>query len=731
MWNRSFYPETRHDDTPEEVYYNKTARFGSFLEEGSAYRIETRQTPRPWLFYLCNDKVRSCVAADGKGFLWQVRRGAVTKYWEYNYLVRDVNGARRLWINGTEFFENASDFSETVRPGCADFSGKVGELSVSVRLFVPERLPGERWLVRIEGAKAPIHVVAAIDWMDFEAPRLEQSECAVIHEASASGLFTADSVRGIHTLRKVEKDHLGRDRIITETYLDAVLLPQAPSWCVTCGAFETEEEKQELLQAPHPEEELEAVFRGWQERLDRNRCEIPEKNLERFLNVWLKNQIFLIHRYDRAVNAYGYRDSLQDAWGSCLVDPEEAVDRMLITLSYMFADGRCPREFQTHSTWMDRNDFADSPVWAPAALYAYICETGHAEVLDQEIGFCESDERSSVMDHLWRSLDYLYHARGENGLLLMRGGDWADGLGGINRYGDGATSVWLTIAAYWAQGFLKKLCLLRGETDRAAEMERRSAEYKEIVNRVGWDGSWYAYGFFADGEPIGSHRNLEGKIWLNPQTWAIFTGIADQAKTEKIQKAIHRYLFTPFGSMVCYPPYVNHGARCGRVQRQLPGTFLNGSVYNHGATFQVFADLARGDSDDALDTFLRALPNHPDNSDSQRTSEPFTVGNVYYGSANPRYGMNLFSWFTASPDWLIHAGFEEMLGVKAGFDALEIDPHPPTDWKSYTVWKTWRGTRYRFDFQKSDSPRILVDGAPVESNHVRSSAKECLVQVFY
>jgi cellobiose phosphorylase len=262
-------------------------------------------------------------------------------------------------------------------------------------------------------------------------------------------------------------------------------------------------------------------------------------------------------------------------------------------------------------------------------------------------------------------------------------------------------------------------------------MRARSAEYKEAVNRVAWDGNWYTYAFFEDGEPIGSASNLEGKIHVNVQTWAIFSGIIDDPdKVRRIEKAMNRYLQTPFGPMLYYPPYVFHGERCGRLQRQRPGTYANGAIYNHSSGFKVYSDVARGDYDDALDTFQRAIPNHPDNSDMCRIGEPYAVGNVYFGINHPRMGMNLFTWWTATPAWLMHGGFEQILGVKAEYNGLMIEPHVPIDWNAYSVEKLYRGTRYRIRFERTDGETgIWLDGVKQAGNCIKSEKDACEVLV--
>ena len=748
--SREYTPDCRACYTDPEVYFNKTEKFGKFIDDGKAYVIERRDTPREWLQYLCNDKIRSVVSNTGKGFLWHCKEGYITKYWEKNWLVRDVNGKRTLLMRTSEgcfnFFENAEDFSETVRPGYVVFKGTVGSIQVELTMFVPLKAPCECYIISIFNTtenSIKAELTFSHDWM---LPGLDgAADVTAFHNGkitaksdSISAIFASKNAQDGLVQNATETDCRDEIQFITPVSLVGkreITSKESTSFFFVSGAYKTEEEKddiEELLDGTTMKKALDAVKTKWEDILSRISCTLPDKNLQYFANYWLKNQLFLTYRYDRGWLFNGYRDALQDAFGYCLIDPEKAKEKITLTLSFMYSDGRCPRQYIPYDNSLDDRDFSDSPIWAADAVCSYIKETGDLAFFEEEIGFYDSKETSSVENHIFRGLDYLYHSRGKNGLILIRDGDWADGLGGINKYGKGATSVWLTIAAFYAQNVLKSIYHYLGYSEKEKLMEKRSEEYRKIVNDVGWNGSWFTYGFFEDGEPIGAPENLEGKIWLNPQTWALFSGIVtDTERIEKINKAVNRYLLTPFGSMVCYPPYVFYGDRCGRVWQQLPGTFLNGAIYNHGSVFKVFADVARGDADDAYDSLMRTLPNHPDNSDCCRTSEPYTVGNVYFGPNNPRYGMNLFSWFTATPAWLIYAAFEKILGVKAGFDGIEISPLVPKNWQEYAVKKQYRGTTYYIHFlRKSGKSGIIADGAEVAGNIIKSRQKECKVTVY-
>ena len=328
-------------------------------------------------------------------------------------------------------------------------------------------------------------------------------------------------------------------------------------------------------------------------------------------------------------------------------------------------------------------------------------------------------------------LEYPYTHRGKNGLVLMYDGDWLDGLTGINQNCT-ATSAWATMQAFWAQNHMADIYEAKGDIDKAAILRSRSAEYKKKVRDVAWDGKWYVYGFKSDGLAVGSSKCAEGKIYLNPNTWAIFTGIEDDPKRiELIRHSIFTYLSTPYGSLINYPPYVND-LTCGRIGSHVPGSFANSAVYLHAASFEIFAKSKVGAKCEAQDLFMRLLPNHIDNPDSRRTSEPYCTGNVHFGPTNERYGMNLFSWFTATPAWMIHGGFDEILGVKAGFDGLHIEPCVPDEWDGYEVKRLYRGKEYLLKFRKSDSKKgIYSNGGYIGETLIPIDSKEDTFEILY
>lgn len=757
--NASYLIKTDQYNISYEDYMNCEKTFGSFGENGYTYTVTDRNTPRQWLNIMVNDRFASVAGNDGSGLTslgsFYLR---VTKYHSTtDYLLRTLNGKRTIKLtnekDGKEYdlFNDCENMKFTVKPGFTVYEGNIGDICFSVEIFVPNEDTCECWIIKLMGKNNDyrLSVSEELSFMNAKAGtrapdgdmKITQNEghiCAVsenaIPEKRVYAIFgMKDSETAVSPYKDIISEKKSFDYTTVTLSKNITLNSSEQTFFVVSGAsFEKNDIDALYSKYTQPEnvwQEHDAVAEKWQKIIDRNYCELPDKNLQYFLNVWLKNQVAVTMRYNR-FSLWGYRDIMQDTWGHLLVEPEKIRPVVLEALSKMYPDGRCPRQYDRYSDDLDTRDFMDSPLWIPITVCDYIKETGDFSILEERVGYHASEKVDTVAEHILLSLDHLYHSRGKNGLILMRRGDWLDGLNGICEFGE-ATTVWGTMAAFFVQNMLAELYEELGDIETKNMLLARSAEYKKIVNEVAWDGNWYVYAFIDD-EPIGSSKCHEGKIYLNPQSWAIISGICDDKKRiEKMYRSIGTYLMTAYGPQLNAPAYTKYGKKCGRLQTQRPGTFANGGIYLHAVSFMIMAHCVCGRYDDAFDLMRRVLPNHPDNCDTRRTSEPYSVGNVYYGSDHCCHGMNLYSWFSATPSWLIHDGFEGLLGVKADYHGLKITPHDIDDWQEYTVKKNFRGTVYYICFKKGTEKGIYVDGVKIDSNIVYSEKETCDVTVIF
>lgn len=737
-----------------EDYCDRIRSFGHFSEDGMTYTVTDKNTPRPWINMLYNDKFAAEITNRGFGHtIYGTFYNKVTRYHDSElYLLRHPSERRILELcdNDTDYRFNLFDCDNmicTVMPGCTVFSGEENDIKFVVKVFVPRDDVCECWLIEItdvSGKERKLTLNARQTWsfhVYLGGIGTREPSKNTTTKLVENGIYaTADDIgrpfykmhagfainhctnkyatkgceKTLVTAKRMPAEYGDFNFTVADLFSDITLQPYDTAKRTVTSAASTDEE--EVIVAMNKYQsvettvaELDRVLTYWKEQMSFNTCSIPDKNLERFLNIWFKYQLGLTYRYNRHTHNGGYRDVLQDSWGAMMISPEYGKERFLEALSYCYYDGHSMRVYDSYLGGKGNNDvFIDCPLWAPNTALQYVKETGDVDFLNIKLKYHDNETEETVEEHLWKMCEFAYRTRGENGLVQMLDGDWLDGLSGINKTGV-ATSAWATMQAFWAQNKLAELEDILGNTERANILRERSAEYKEIVNRVAWDGNWYLYGFKGDGQPVGSSKCLEGKIYLNPQTWAIFTGIEDDPKRiKKIYRSIHTYLSTIYGPLLLYPPYVNDRT-CGRLSNQAPGSFANGAVYIHAGTFKVFADLAAGEKDEAYDTFMRLLPGHIDNPDMRRTSEPWVTGNVHFGPDNPRFGMNMFSWFTATPSWLIHAGFEHVLGVRAEFDGLHICPNVPDEWDEFSVKRLYRGKCFELTFRRGEEKGIYSE----------------------
>jgi cellobiose phosphorylase len=729
----------------DEEYISHDRKFGRFIENGGAYEIFDPDTPRPWLNYFANKKFGSVVCNRGKGFNWYVSPLLRITRYEHpvDYLPREFEDGRVIMLTDLESGEcvNVLAHGQKLkcihRPGYSVFKVTALDVDFEITIFVTREDPCEIWLVnatsrsrktrKFEIRFEQIWAVARFD-SHTAAGGIPYVSCPgdnMIVNCTAGGLvFETDNpdlpfpLNGFFvcpSAKFAQLEGLAEEReqgdfnfYRCELGAEFTLYGGGGDAFEIVACAETDSKLFETLIQKYSIEgaaaaELKDLKRYWRKLESSPHCETPAKDFDWFLNFWLKNQLNLNYQFVRAGQC-GYRDTLQDVWGFILLDPVDVANKLIDILSHQNSDGVTPGKFPCFEDGEhDFGECMDSTVWIVAPLLDYIKETGDFGFLEQEVPFLDNGS-ATVAEHVRRALEFLYNHRGEHGMCLTSDSDCRE---------SSTESVWLTVALYDALIKLSELFDAAGREKEAEDLKRRSEKLKKIINTSAWDGKWYLYGFTGKGEKIGSRDNAEGKIHLNPQTWSVFSGLADSGRAGDALKSVDELLGTPLGPALLTPPYVNEVEKAGRISKFEPGTFENGSIYQHAVAFYILAKIADGKKDEAVKAFLNLLPTNPENFDSRRTSEPYCTGNFYCGPDHPRFGQNFFSWFTGSASHLLRIGFDHILGVKAGFDGLEISPNVPDDWDKFNVSRLYRGCVYNLNFERAEQEeqiRIVIDG---------------------
>ena len=422
----------------------------------------------------------------------------------------------------------------------------------------------------------------------------------------------------------------------------------------------------------------------------------------------LKFQCDLGSRWAR-VRHNGFRDITQDAGCLALFNPELALERLKRIMSYQYASGYAPRTFLDGGVH-DRN-FADNTVWLALTTYDILMELGNVSILDEKVPFTDGGE-ASIYEHIRRSVDFLWGFTGHHGLVRIWGGDWNDCIDKAGLEGKGV-SVWLSIAWYWANARLCEIAELYGRPEDVKLCRERGEMMRCRIEEYGWDGEYYLYGIDDNGGLIGSHKNEEGSITLNPQTWAVLSGLSAQ-RGKTAMDAVARKLRHPLGTLVSWPPYTKSSFHIGFVGSKPPGANENGGIYLHASMWKLAADATLGRRDEVEEEIRKILPY--DDTFGQKLCEPYILPNSYFTDPESyRYGTAGQSFRTAANQWFVKALVQYVFGLKPCMDGLRIEPCLPPMWKQCSVEKDFRGAKYRIHFRQEGEnglvQEIRVNGA--------------------
>jgi cellobionic acid phosphorylase len=442
----------------------------------------------------------------------------------------------------------------------------------------------------------------------------------------------------------------------------------------------------------------------------------PNGDFDRFFNHWLGRQVYYHGVTNRLSTDPQTRNYLQDAMGMVYIDAERTRETIIRTLSQQQTDGSLPDGIRlsedSELKYINQVPHTDHGVWLPICLDAYLDETDGYTLLDE--GVCDgSDDSASVFERTDRVMNHLLTQLDDRSLSLIGQGDWCDPMNSVGPEGKGI-SGWLSIATVYALKLWAGVCRRRGLDDRASQLEASGERIAEAVQQHLWAGDRFARGITDGGRRFGTNDDDEGRLYLNPQSWALMAGIADEAQQSALLKSVAEELETPYGPQMLAPAYTRLHADIGRISQKFPGVAENGSVYNHAAVFNIHALYLAGRPGHAWRLLQNMLPG-PDQEDLLRRGQmPVFVPNYYRGAVDlhPRTAgrsSQLFNTGTAS--WMYRIVVEQLFGLKGCREGLKVRPALPEHWQQAAVIRRFRGAVLDFSYHRAgDRKAILVDG---------------------
>ncbi len=458
--------------------------------------------------------------------------------------------------------------------------------------------------------------------------------------------------------------------------------------------------------------------------LNKYQANIPDKYIETLINIWLKRQVSLGKTWGR-IYGKGFRDVMQDNTAFVSFDVEKAKERIITALAHQYKNGNSIRMFDPDN----KAAYNDGATWIPDAVTAYIKESGDYAILDEVVPYLDGGE-ATVLEHIHQGMLYLTTDIGERGLVLFRRGDWNDSTNGAGNLGKGE-SVWTSLATVRALKQYAELLEKLGKKEEQADMFARAEKLTENILKHGLYDGHYIHGYDDWGKMVGGGEPTEeASFCLNMQTWSVLADVGSKELQKQMMDMVEEKLKCAYGYRLNTPAYTKPQDCVGRTSYFRPGLIENASVYIHGSMFKAVADCMLGRGDNAYETVRSVTYRNNPNSGV----EPYAVSNMLIGpDSDYRAGEAPMSWITGSAGWMYRALTEFILGVRADYDGLRIQPNIPQDWDNFSVKRVCRGTTYDIQFSRGDTFTITVNGKESKEKYIpyAQQGENVKVEVIY
>jgi len=498
------------------------------------------------------------------------------------------------------------------------------------------------------------------------------------------------------------------------------------------------------------EKELKELVEYWHGKLNNLQVSTPDEKFNNSVNVWNAYQCFITFIWSRAAsfeycgqrNGFGYRDTVQDIQGIMHLAPEMARKQLEFMLSAQLANGAgLPLVKYDHQAGSentpDDEDYvretghpsyrADDALWLFPTVKKYIDESGNVAFLDQEILFANKPEKASVYEHLKRAVQFTLDHLGSHGFPAGLHADWNDCL----RLGKLGESTFVLFQFIYAMRILKDYANMKNDKDYVAFLELKLSDICEKTDRLCWDQDRWIRGFREDGTVIGKRDDPEASMWLNPQSWAIISGMSFEGQTgderaKLTMDSVYRELNTPHGTMLMYPAYENHSFDGALMTCFNKGFKENAGIFCHSQGWSILAEALIGRGDRAFEYWREISPAYMNEKAEIRKMEPYVHGQFIEGVDSPNPGRAHVHWLTGTASTVMVAIVEGILGLKPTPDGITINPSIPSEWDSFKMVKNLRGKKLNITVlnpngNQSGVKSVSVNGKTLDGTFIPDS----------
>lgn len=483
------------------------------------------------------------------------------------------------------------------------------------------------------------------------------------------------------------------------------------------------------------EKELAALKAEWHNKLNSLSVNTPDEDINHTVNMWGLYNCLITFAWSRAASlvyngerdGFGYRDSVQDILGVSAAIPETAEKRLELMLSAQVASGGAIpvvnpiRHVPGKEKSPAEEEFrSDDCLWFFNSVPVYVAETGDFDFYKKVIPYADKGE-ATVFGHLKQALLFNLNRMGAHDLPCGLLADWNDCLK-LGYHGES-----LFVAFQMRLGFTVYADVARrlGEEAEAQWAEKNRDALDAAIQKTCWDGNWFIWAIAEDGTVYGTKDYEEGQVYFNTQVWAVLSGAATPEQAQKAMQTVKEKLATPYGLMLCAPPFAKTTVEVMRSVVFLKGIKENAGIFNHTQGWGIIAETMLGNGDRAYEYCKAALPAAYNTKAEVRQAEPYVQCQTTYSTPSPRAGNARVSWLSGAATWSYYSLTQYILGIRPVYEGLMMDPCIPHEWDGFTAKRRFRGRDIDIEVKNPKHickgvAKVVLNGEELTDNIVRA-----------
>jgi cellobiose phosphorylase len=133
------------------------------------------------------------------------------------------------------------------------------------------------------------------------------------------------------------------------------------------------------------------------------------------------------------------------------------------------------------------------------------------------------------------------------------------------------------------------------------------------------------------------------------------------------------------------------------------------------------AETMLGRGDRAYEYYSQINPAGKNDSIEVYECEPYVYAQNVLGDEHPQFGLGRNSWLSGTASWSYQAGTQYILGVRAEYDGLRVDPCIPAAWEGFSVTRRFRGRLFHIQVHNPEHAckgvrKMTVNGSELPGN---------------